>query len=93
MESTNDVALAEAYAWAIQTIGLTICLCAQAKGQPIVSDQELRHCEEEAHNVAVQLRRQTLDECGFYPAASDYRLRLAGKVLSWCSEHRYWSIE
>jgi hypothetical protein len=89
-ESTYDVTLAEAYAWAIQTIGLTICLCAEAKGRQIRTEEELRDCEEEAHRVAVQLRRQTLDECGRSPVTNEYRLRLAGKVLSWCSEHRYW---
>ena len=90
LKSSYDASIAEAYAWALQTIGLAICLRAETIGTPIDGPNEVRACELEARDVARQLRREALEECGVRPAAYDYRMRLADKVLAWCIEHRGW---
>ena len=88
-QSSVDEAMAELFAWATQTVGLAICLRSCAEGRPIENGRTLDRYRAEAIQIASKHRALAIAECGENCPIPQYRLAFAGKVLSWCSEHRF----
>ena len=89
MDEPIDQAVAAIISWARQTVVFAICRRGQATGLSVDSPEKMTAIADEAAEVVGKLWESARRECRNPHDVGEHTMKLAGKVLSWCSEHRY----